>query len=82
MKLVNPNRNNSDDDVYHTKPSCPYVTSAYRNIDSAPVPTREFRECNWCADTVDRKGTNMHGCPFCGTDVNKLPDHLPCEESP
>jgi hypothetical protein len=84
MKLVKPKRNKSDQDVFHTSRDCPYVTQAYLDLSETTQPAEEFRECAWCSDSLDYtgKGTNEHGCPFCGESVDKLPDHLPCEASP
>ena len=82
MKLIKPSRNNSDEDVYHTNENCPYVTPRYVTPDETTAPIDNYEECAWCADTIDHAGSREAPCPFCGEEINKLPDHLPCEQTP
>jgi hypothetical protein len=82
MKLVKPNRNRSEQDIYHTSRSCPYVTTEYLELSDTTQPEAEFSKCAWCADDIDHAGSRNEPCPFCGEAINKLPDHLPCDQTP
>lgn len=82
-KLVKPNRNNSDQDVYHTTRECPYVTPDYKPPEDTSAPIEDYRECDWCAGEFEYVGRREKPCPYCENEIDtNLPDHLPCEESP
>lgn len=80
---VNTGKQHSNENrVYHTDLTCQYVTPMSLTAEEAPVDIAELDECSWCSDDWEQSQTQGRDCPFCGESVKKLPDHLPCEESP
>jgi hypothetical protein len=80
---VNTGMNEVNDQMrLHTDPDCMHVTLDSMPVEDAPVKADDLELCSWCADTVDRPQDQTRECPYCGDTVTKLPDHLPCEETP
>jgi len=74
-----PNRTPS---VYHTDEECPRLKKSHRVVTREYIDTTGLGQCSYCADSVDSNKPEDTTCPFCDETVHKLPDHLPCSESP
>lgn len=67
--------------VIHTDPSCQYVTPKSKPVEKVSVNADKLDICKFCADEIDRPVDQTTTCPYCNTTIDRLPDHLPCEES-
>lgn len=72
--------------VYHEDEDCQYIRRYEDSLDDTREDAQEIglAPCAVCIlgkDYADNAGAGAT-CPFCGDDVSRLPNHLPCPEQP
>jgi len=96
-KWVTTTRRSSTAKVYHTSKDCRTLQHEPRKASDKEIENRGLELCGAClngpggkqpkqdrsyynaATTADNRDVQ---CPYCGTYTGKLPNHLPCSESP
>lgn len=73
--------------VYHEDRDCRHIEgrSEVEDDTRAGAQERNLAPCALCVlgeSYGQENAESKHRCPFCDTPVNRLPSHLPCEESP
>jgi hypothetical protein len=67
--------------IYHTR-ECSHYPDSPKQYALDALDER-WEHCDYCRGDPPRGGEKrVHECPFCGDDVQRFDDHLPCEDSP
>jgi hypothetical protein len=68
--------------AYHTDKTCRHVGENHREVPTDHGVVERLHECAYCRGEEPASPDPAVECPYCGATVQKLPAHLPCEETP
>jgi hypothetical protein len=80
-KLLSKRTWRNGDSAYHTKWECPHVGANHHEVADDNPRLAELELCTWCAGEAGADTPRESTCPYCGSQVSLLPNHLPCGAS-
>lgn len=63
--------------IYHNNPDCDRLSQSQVRAVERDVLYDDAKLCGWCDDP--NQGQLGTTCPYCDTDVHRLPEHLTTE---